>query len=90
MARREGRQQLMHPTDPTVRLTATRRAYPLAEIVACLAHQIADGFSPIVDDMVTAPDPYAIDLEEMRRLAQLCEDRHLPIEAARIRRWLGL
>jgi hypothetical protein len=66
-----------------------RRTRHLQTVVECLANQIADGSTPIVDDLFTHPDRDAIDLEEMRRLAQLCEDRHLPIEAARIRRWLS-
>ncbi len=62
------------------------RPLTLQEIVAGLAQQIADGSLPIVDNMFT--EPHAIDLEEMARLARLCDDRHLPREAARIRRWL--
>lgn len=71
--------------DQTPRLLP--RPAPLEEVVACLARQIADGSTPIVDDMATQAD--AIDLEEMRRLAALCDARDLPVEAARIRRWLN-
>lgn len=74
------------PVDRVGARLAARRAYPLAEVVACLARQIADGSTPIVDDMGISP--YAIDLQELRRLAALCDARQLPIEAARIRRWL--
>ena len=28
-------------------------------------------------------------IAELRALAQLCDQRHLPLEAARIRRWLA-
>jgi len=73
--------------DPTLRSTP-RPAMP-QEIVACLARQIADGSTPIVDDMGTHPDHDAIDLAEMRRLADLCDARGYPTEAARIRRWLA-
>lgn len=79
----------MAPTEPTPILTP-RRPYPLQEIIACLAHQIADGFTVIVDDMFATNDQFAIDINELRRLAQLCLDRQLPIEAARIRRWLDV
>lgn len=63
-----------------------RRPATLQAIIRCLARQIADGSTPIVDHMDAAP--HGIDLAEMRRLADLCDARQLPAEAARIRRWL--
>jgi hypothetical protein len=65
------------------------RPATLPEIVACLARQIAEGFTPVVDDMATHPNRNAIDRAEMQRLADLCDARHFPVEAARIRRWLA-
>ena len=73
--------------DSTPRLVP--RPPSLPEIVACLARQIADGYTPIVDDMFAHPDRNAIDLTEMRRLADLCDARGFPADAARIRRWLA-
>jgi hypothetical protein len=66
----------------------TRRA-TLPEIVAGLARQIDEGFTPVVADVYTQSNANAIDPREMRRLAALCDARQLPVEAARIRRWLG-
>ena len=56
-------------------------------VVASLARMIAEDELPIVDDMWTVEK--GIDLPELRRLAEWCDDRNLHVEAARIRRWLG-
>lgn len=77
----------MAPSGPVPQPTAAERAAYLRNVVECLARQIAEGETPIVDDMFTEAN--AIDLEEMRRLAALCDERGLPAEAARIRRWLN-
>jgi hypothetical protein len=58
---------------------ASREAARFAKtraIVAALADSIAAG----------AVEPT---IAELQALAQLCEDRHLYAEAARVRRWLG-
>ncbi len=60
----------------------------LAMVIESLAWMIADGTLTLVPDM-WADDGQVIDIQELQRLAALCDDRHLPIEAARIRRWLG-
>jgi len=41
----------------------------------------------VVDNMFILA--HAIDIEELQRLVALCETRDLPVEAERIRRWLG-
>jgi hypothetical protein len=52
------------------------RRQRLAYQVHRLAHQLANGNRPIV-------------IEELRDIAAICDSQHLPIEAARIRRWMG-
>lgn len=59
-----------------------------------LAHRLASGDLQVVRDLTHA-DPASIDLdtvldvESLQGLARLCDARHLHVEAARIRRWLG-
>ncbi len=73
---------------PIPRLTPRPDA-KLRDIIAILARQIDEGFTPVVADVLAQSNTNAIDPREMRRLADLCEARQLPVEAARIRRWLA-
>jgi hypothetical protein len=68
------------------------RRRQLADVVTGLAWMIAVGDLDLVpreiDTLQTSDPNKAISIENLQEIAQLCDARHLPMEAARIRRWL--
>jgi len=71
----------------------TAPAAHLAQVVASFARAIAAGEMTVVpaiaDVFASADRNTVIALSELQDLASLCDDRHLPNEAARIRRWVN-